>query len=179
MSISFLCRRVFFSPSVASLVFNSVWLFAINKAIKHNGSTKIAVCLYTDCLSFAKGIAGKFIGAQYEIKNAEICVTVGRGKKKADWHIYNVQLNVAGKKFTAFWRHQATIKGYSRPKSTENRHKTSLDCTKRCASNLRSIRDVFREGKGSFSTMFQPFDLVRLPNYINYNDKLSFVVIIH
>lgn len=63
-------------------MFDSVRLFAINTTVRHNGTTKITVCLYTDCLSLAKGTVEKFTSAQYEIKNLEIHVTVGRGKKK-------------------------------------------------------------------------------------------------
>lgn len=77
---SFLCGS--FSPASCFPCFNSVWLFAINKTVRYNRNTKIVVCLYTDCLSLAKGTAEKFTSAQYEIKNLEIYVTVGRERKK-------------------------------------------------------------------------------------------------
>lgn len=63
-------------------MFDSVWLFAMNKTLGHNGSTKITVCLKTDCLSLAKGAMKKVSSAQHEIKNLEVYVTVGREKKR-------------------------------------------------------------------------------------------------
>lgn len=81
MSIGVFSAGVFSLP-VASPVFDSVRLFALNKTGRHNGSTKITARLYTERLSLAKGIVEKFTNAQYEIENLEIYVTVARRKKK-------------------------------------------------------------------------------------------------
>lgn len=41
-------------------------------------------------------------------------------------------------------------------------------------------KDAFKgQVKASFSAVFQAFDLFRIPDDINYNDRLIFVVIIH
>lgn len=68
-----------FSLPVASPVFDLVRLFAINKTVRHNESTKTTSCLHSDVLSLAKGTVEKFTSAQYEVKNLEIYVTVGVG----------------------------------------------------------------------------------------------------
>lgn len=81
MSIGVFSAGVF-SLLVASPVFDSVQLFAVNKTGRRNGSTKITACLYTERLSLAKGTVEKFTSAQYETEKLEIYVTVGRGKKK-------------------------------------------------------------------------------------------------
>lgn len=72
----------FFPLPVASPVFDFVRLFAINTNVRHNGSTKITVCLYIDCLSLAKGTVEEFTSARYKIKNLEIYVTAVREKEK-------------------------------------------------------------------------------------------------